>query len=189
MRHDIFSAKFLFLDRDGVINVRPMNDYVKTKDEFKFEKKVLEALAILAKHFERIFVVTNQQGIGKTLMTEKDLKDVHAYMLELVTKAGGKIDEIYYCPHLHTDNCFCRKPSVGMALKARKQFPEIRFLKSVMVGDTLNDMTFGKKAGMKTVLISQEDNLQLEHPRKIDAKFGSLFDFAMYIENHTKFAH
>jgi len=76
----IKDARYLFLDRDGVINVRLIDDYVKRKEEFEFLEGSLEAFKIFAKHFDKIVVVTNQQGIGKGLMSEGDLEKIHSYM-------------------------------------------------------------------------------------------------------------
>ena len=69
----------LFLDRDGVINKKLENDYVKTIDEFEFLPQVLEAIKQFSSHFQKIVIVTNQQGISKKLMTENDLEKVHQY--------------------------------------------------------------------------------------------------------------
>ncbi len=84
----------LFLDRDGVINKRLVGDYVKKTEEFVFLDGVLEAIATLSTKFNRIFIVTNQQGIGKGLMTEKDLKQVHDSMEKEIVEHAGKIDRI-----------------------------------------------------------------------------------------------
>ncbi|HLG02780.1 MAG TPA: HAD family hydrolase [Bacteroidia bacterium] len=145
----------LFLDRDGVINVRFDGDYVKNVRQFKFLPGVLGALARISKKFGRIIVVTNQQGIGKGIYTHEDLSTIHAYMKSEVEKAGGRIDAIYYAPDLAAENSPRRKPGIGMALQAKKDFPEIDFSKSVMAGDTESDMLFAQNAGMKAVYIGQ----------------------------------
>lgn len=88
----------LFLDRDGVINRRLVNDYVKSWTEFKFEAGTLEAVAKFSTVFGHIFVVTNQQGIAKGLMTEADLYAIHNQMIIEVEKAGGRIDQVYFVP-------------------------------------------------------------------------------------------
>jgi histidinol-phosphate phosphatase family protein len=163
----------LFLDRDGVINEKLKNDYVKNWDEFKFKDGALEAIAGLKQIFGRIFVVTNQRGVGLGLLTEEQLSKIHDNMLEEVSKVSGRIDQIYYCTAVD-DSSEYRKPNIGMGLKAKSNFPEIEFSKSVIVGDSISDMEFGKKLGMKTVFIRNgcdkieiDDFLQLE----------SLFDF------------
>lgn len=164
----------LFLDRDGVINYKIENDYVKNWSQFKFLPDALKAIRVLSKIFGKIIIVTNQKGIGKKLMTEEDLKKIHRCMLIEILKTGGKIDKIYYCPCNIDDNCRCRKPNIGMALQSKKDFPEINFFKSIMVGDSFSDMEFGKKLGMLTILISK--NLECNSTMKnVDFVFKDLF--------------
>lgn len=169
----------LFLDRDGVINHRLMDDYVKNWSEFQFEPGVPEAIALFSKIFRRIFVVTNQQGIGKNIMSVDDLLNIHHKMRSEIEAAGGRIDKVYYCPHLRTDDCNCRKPRIGMALQAQSDFPEIDFSQSIMVGDTPSDIEFGKRAGMHTVFISKEEN----SPPHTDWQFPSLHNFATHLHS------
>jgi len=153
---DILKTKrFLFLDRDGVINAHRPNDYVKAVDEFIFLPEALESLCELSNHFERVVIVTNQRGVSKGKMSESALKEVHAYLLNQVENAGGKIDAIYYSIHLD-DNHPYRKPNGGMALEAKNEFPEIDFYKSIMIGDSRSDIEFGKRLGMTTILIKKE---------------------------------
>jgi histidinol-phosphate phosphatase family protein len=138
----------LFLDRDGVINEKLDNDYVKNWGEFKFKEGALQAIAGLGKIFGRVFVVTNQRGVGLGLMTEEGLNEIHDRMHSEVIGASGRIDKIYYCTVV--DNCAeCRKPNIGMGLKAKSDFPEIEFSKSIMVGDSISDIMFAKNLGMK----------------------------------------
>jgi len=169
----------LFLDRDGVINRRIPGDYVKTIDQFEFLPGVLDALTIFSKAFSRILVVTNQQGIGRGVMTHSDLNTIHDWMIEEAARNGGRIDKIYYSPDLNNRGSFTRKPGVGMALAARKEFPEIRFNKSVMAGDTFSDMLFGKRLDMLNVLITNdpmEIRVCSELPRFV---FPDLISFAL----------
>lgn len=147
----------LFLDRDGVINTRIVDDYVKTWNEFEFMEGVLDALKLFSTFFGKIVVVSNQQGVGKGLMTFEQLNAIHKKMNEVISANGGRIDNIYTCPFKKEDRSIYRKPSVGMGLQAKKDFPEIHFKKSLMIGDSDTDMIFGKRLKMKTVFIS--DNL------------------------------
>lgn len=147
----------LFLDRDGVINKKLENDYVKTIDEFEFLPQVLEAIKQFSTHFHKIVIVTNQQGISKKLMTENDLEKVHQHLLEKINKYGGKIDAIYHAPQLAEENSTMRKPNIGMAMAAKKEFPSIDFKKSIMVGDSISDMEFAKNANMLGVLIGESE--------------------------------
>jgi D-glycero-D-manno-heptose 1,7-bisphosphate phosphatase len=163
----------LFLDRDGVINEKLDNDYVKNWGEFKFKEGALQAIAGLGKIFGRVFVVTNQRGVGLGLMTEEGLNEIHDRMHSEVISASGRIDKIYYCTAV--DNCAeCRKPNIGMGLRAKKDFLEIEFSKSVMIGDSISDMEFGKNLGMKTVFI--RDKSKYEEVGCL-LNFNSLIDF------------
>lgn len=166
----------LFLDRDGVINRRIVDDYVKHPDEFHFLDNVPPAVALLSSVFGRIIVVTNQQGIGKGLYTHDDLQRVHDKMLASLEQAGGYIDAVYYAPQLASEQSLMRKPGIGMASAAKEKFPAIDFARSVMVGDTKSDMQFARNAGMIAVLCGSDD-------QKIDAdlRFASLAEFASYI--------
>jgi histidinol-phosphate phosphatase family protein len=173
----------LFLDRDGVINQRIPGDYVKTPDQFIFIPGVLEALSILKNHFSPIVVVTNQQGIGRGLMSHNELDMLHEGMLQSIHKSGGRVDAVYTSPDLKNSGSFTRKPAVGMGLRARKQFPSIRFRKSIMAGDTYSDMLFGERLGMVKVLISND-------PRDIracgelpDYLFPDLISFARSLDS------
>ncbi len=167
----------LFIDRDGVINVRIIDNYVKKPSEFVFIDGSLEAIVIFKKLFYPILVVTNQQGIGKGLMSIDDLSLVHKKMNDDIVKAGGKINKIYFCPDLANSNSKNRKPEIGMALQAKLDFPEIDFKKSIMVGDSISDMKFGKNARMKTVFIGDK-NIAVINKDIIDYSFSSLLEFA-----------
>ncbi len=167
----------LFLDRDGVVNVRPVNDYVKTVSEFIFIEGVPETIKQLNKIFKYTFIVTNQGGIEKGLMTEQNLKQIHGYMTDELKKKTAYVDDIYFCPFRAEKKHFLRKPNVGMALKAKRKFSDIDFKKSVMVGDALSDMLFGKRLGMITVFIAPDLKEVRQQPHLIDYHFKSLFDF------------
>jgi D-glycero-alpha-D-manno-heptose 1-phosphate guanylyltransferase len=168
----------LFLDRDGVINVRIIGGYVTKTSEFEFIDKAKEAIGILSCYFKHIFVVTNQQGIGKGLMTATDADDIHNYMISSIKKNGGKIDKVYICPALAAENHIDRKPNPGMAVKAAKDFPDVDFNNSFMAGDSQSDIDFGKNAGMKTISIGSE-MLGANH------NFSSLHDFSQFIINNS----
>ena len=174
----------LFLDRDGVINRRLPGAYIKNWDQFEFLDGVLEALAILAPLFHPIVVVTNQQGIGKGLMTAADLENVHQKMLVEVTNAGGRIDAVYYCGDLVSQQPNCRKPQPYMAHQAKKKFTQLKFSDSIMIGDSLSDLEFGARLGMTTVLIETklEELEKIAKAEKeglrIDYRFQGLLEFA-----------
>lgn len=167
----------LFLDRDGVINKRLPGDYVKKWEEFEFLPGVKEALAKLSDRFQRIVLVSNQQGIGKGLMTEADLKETHLKMTAEIALAGGRLDAIYFCPELASNDPECRKPRPGMAYQAQKRFPEIDFSKSIMVGDSESDMEFGLNLGMQCFFVST-----VPYPGCF--RVNSLWDFSLLFNTH-----
>lgn len=173
----------LFLDRDGVVNTRIMDGYVRRWAEFEFVPGVLDALRTLAAWAPHIVVVTNQQGVGKGLMTPLDLEDVHERMRRAVADAGGRIDEILSCPHLADDDCECRKPKTGMAESYLNAHPEIDASLSVMVGDTDSDIEMGRRlgaltGGCLTVRIDAHDDALAA------MTFATLADFAAAIAPH-----
>jgi D-glycero-D-manno-heptose 1,7-bisphosphate phosphatase len=172
----INNIQTLFLDRDGVINKRLVDDYVKNWAEFEFLPGVTESLKILSGIFDRIIVVTNQQGVGKGRMTEKQLNTIHENMKTAVKRAGGRIDAVYYCTDLKDKPGNCRKPSIAMFNKAKTDFPEIDASKSIMVGDSQSDIDFGNNAGMFTVFIGNEN-------KTANVCFSSLKSFADAVAN------
>lgn len=182
MAGPIASLPALFLDRDGVVNVRTPGDYVRVPEMFVPAAGLTEAMPLLALHFGHIVVVTNQAGIGRGRMTEADLTAVHQKMFDLVQAAGGRIDGIYHCPHAPDVGCGCRKPATGLAWSALADFPGIDFENAWMVGDSASDIAFGQTLGMRTALITGklEEAEQLAG-MKIDFRFGSLLQFARFI--------
>lgn len=143
----------LFLDRDGVINVQLIGDYVKTADELVLRDDFLQAIPVLKKHFRRFIIITNQQGIAKGICTTQQVEAVHQHLTRQLSSYGLCISAIYFCPHLAGAGCGCRKPETGMMRRALADFPEIQLDQSFMVGDSLTDMQFGKNAGTRTVFI------------------------------------
>lgn len=167
----------VFLDRDGVINVERPGDYVLNWDQFQFSEGALKAIEMLHQKVGYIFVVSNQRGVGKGLMSEMDLKNIHDQMEKEVLKSGGHIDAIFYCTHIENLH-FYRKPNPGMAYQAFQEFPQIDPQKCIMAGNKLSDMRFGRSAGMFTVYItSTNPEVALPHP-DIDASYPSLLAFA-----------
>jgi D-glycero-alpha-D-manno-heptose 1-phosphate guanylyltransferase len=167
----------LFLDRDGVINQEKEGAYVLNKDEFKFLEGMPELFEILSNKFKYIIIVTNQRGIGKGLMSEKDLDSVHQEMKKRIEKIGGHINAIYFAPDTDSKN-FYRKPNIGMAIKAKQEFPDIDFGQSIMVGNNYSDMLFGKSAGMYTIFIKTTiKNIPVACLPNIDKTYNCLQEF------------
>jgi D-glycero-D-manno-heptose 1,7-bisphosphate phosphatase len=145
--------KTVFLDRDGVINRNPPNKgYVRMWTEFTFIPNALKAIQELTQNGYRIFVITNQAGIGRGLYSEETLKDIHRRMVTGIAKAGGKIDAVYYCPHHPEAGCECRKPKPGM-LKRAAQEHNINLSSAYFIGDATTDIIAGRRAGTATFLV------------------------------------
>jgi len=170
----------LFLDRDGVINVEKEDSYIFHYGEFQFYEGALEALKHFAEVFGHIVIVTNQRGVGKGWMTVADLQEIHDRMVAAIVAAGGRIDRIYFADSL--DNAHpLRKPQPGMAHAARKDLPAIDFTRSIMIGNNISDMEFGRNAGMYTVFLKTTSPGQPLPHISIDLAFNSLYDFAKHL--------
>lgn len=181
---DILSSKpeidkgwTLFLDRDGVINVESVGSYITSWSEFKFHDGVLDAIKLLSQAFGNIVVVSNQRGVGRGIMTLDALREIHTNMSAEISEKGGRIDKVYSSiATLDTDHN--RKPNVGMGLQAQEDFPTIDFKRSIMVGNSLSDMEFGKRLSMYTVfLTTKHEPVQLPHDL-IDEQYSSLYAWA-----------
>ena len=148
--------KVVFLDRDGIINEKPPeHQYVTQWKDFKFIPEIFDTLSALIKKDYKLVIVTNQQGIGKKLFNEQQLYDIHARMNEEFGKRDIKIEKIYYCPHLESDGCNCRKPQPGMLYRAQNELPFIIDMdNSFILGDSIRDVQAGKAFGIKTVLFN-----------------------------------
>ncbi len=145
--------KTVFLDRDGVINRNPPNmGYVRRWTEFSFIPNSRRAIRELTQDGYRIFVITNQAGIGRGLYSEESLKDIHCRMVTDITEAGGAIEAVYYCPHHPDAGCECRKPKPGM-LKRAAQEHNVNLSSAYFIGDTTTDIQAGKRAGTMTFLV------------------------------------
>ena len=167
----------LFLDRDGVINVENVGSYVMNWDEFEFCEGALAALKELSEVFGTIVVVSNQRGVGRGLMTLDSLKDISTNMVKVITGAGGRIDKVYAATAVN-ENDHNRKPNTGMAMQAKEDFPLIDYKRSVMVGNAMIDMEFGKKLAMHTVFITtKHEPVGLPHDL-IDEQHPSLAAWA-----------
>ena len=141
----------IFLDRDGVIN-RERSDYVKSWHEFVFLPGALQALRKLATLQWPIIIITNQSAIGRELMTDETVADIHHRMLAAISKAGGRIDGIFVCPHHPRDGCNCRKPLPGLLHHAARSH-KIHLPTSYFVGDAVTDLLAAQAAGCRSILV------------------------------------
>jgi histidinol-phosphate phosphatase family protein len=161
-----------------VINKRIPGAYIGSIREFVFIPGALEGIASLSRVFKRVIVVTNQQGIGKGLITAEQVEDVNNFMVAEIKKYGGRIDQVYVCPDLSSDVPNCRKPNPDLAYRAKNDFPDIEFEKSIMIGDSTYDMIFGKNLGMKTVLIPTKQEEMIRYCSiSVDWRISGLWEF------------
>ncbi len=146
-------SRAVFLDRDGVINQRPVEgEYVTRWDDFHILPGVAEGIALLNRADFSVIVVTNQRCVAKGLMTEADLQKMHERMTNILARAGANIAATYYCPHEIEPRCDCRKPAPGMLLTAARS-RGIDLRASWMIGDSDNDVEAGVNAGCKTARV------------------------------------
>jgi len=159
-----FRGWTLFLDRDGVINERTPGDYVKSMDEWVYCDGALEAISKLSKIFDRIIVVTNQQGVPLGRMSSYALDLIHQNLRDDVRSIGGHIDAIFASLDLKEKLNNSRKPNPAMAHWAQRAFPDIDFTKAIMVGDSASDIEFGQGLGMRTACVDGkfEDTADIE---------------------------
>jgi len=147
------SLKTVFLDRDGVINRKmPEGKYVSHWDHFEILPGVPEAIATLNQRGLRVIVVTNQRGVALGLYTRAHVEMIHAQLQQQLAESGAWIDKFYFCPH-DKHECNCRKPRPGLFEQAQADFPEIEPSTSIIFGDSLSDIEFGKNLGLHTVFI------------------------------------
>ena len=143
--------KIVILDRDGVIN-HDRDDFVKNSLEWVPLPKAAEAIALFSQAGWRVVVATNQSGIGRGLFDMHALNAMHEKMHHLISKAGGRIDAVFFCPHKPEAGCSCRKPAPGMVLEVAERFsvkPESLWL----VGDSLRDLEAVADVGGRAILV------------------------------------
>lgn len=170
----------LFLDRDGVINRQIVGDYVRDWADFDWLPNALPALVALRQWAPHLVVVTNQQGIGKGLMTAQDVKAIHQNVQAAISLEGMAIDDFRVCPHLESVNCSCRKPRAQLVLDWLSEHPYVDPSLSIMVGDSATDIELARNVAEVTghcagIRIGEEPS---DVDKLADASFNSLWDFA-----------
>jgi D-glycero-D-manno-heptose 1,7-bisphosphate phosphatase len=143
--------KLVVLDRDGVINF-DSTEYIKRPEEWRPIPGSMEAIARLHRHGFRVFVVTNQSGVGRGLFTLATLERIHDRMRAAVTAAGGAIEGIYFCPHEPTAGCDCRKPGIGL-LRRLEQERSLSLAGAPLVGDKWSDLVAARAVGARPILV------------------------------------
>ena len=174
--------KAFFFDRDGTLNVDTV--YINKPDNIILFQKVAETLKLIKSMEYYIFIITNQSGIGRRLITPEEYRSVNNKFLSLFD--DRLVDEILYCPHIPEVMCQCRKPEILLVEVAREHY-SINYRKSYFVGDKISDIQCGKKLGMKTILIADEytdddmlDLSSIERPDFVIKSISEIEDLLSY---------
>lgn len=181
--------KIVILDRDGTINEE--KNYLYKIDEFVFTYKAKEAIKLFKDNGYKVIVITNQAGVARGYYQEKEVKKLHEWINEELTKFGTKIDEFFYCPHHPTEginkykiSCKCRKPNTSLYEEVIEKY-DVDVSKSYVIGDKITDLIPGNKLGFKTILVEtgygKEESLK-ENFYKM--KFKNLYNASLYINNN-----
>lgn len=141
-----------FLDRDGIINTDV--GYAYLQDQIKFTEGIFKLCRKMHELGYLLIIVTNQSGIGRGLYTEKDFHNLMEWMQKVFEREKCPLTAYYFCPHLPTDKCRCRKPKIGMLKKAKKDW-KIDMRCSVMIGDKETDMQAARAAGVGVKWLSK----------------------------------
>jgi D-glycero-D-manno-heptose 1,7-bisphosphate phosphatase len=145
------SMKLIILDRDGTIN-EDRDDFVKTPDEWVPIPGALEAIARLNHAGWHTVVATNQSGLGRGTFDMATLNAMHTKMNQLLAKQGGRIDAVFFCPHVPEELCHCRKPMPGLFEQIGERFG-VALHDVPVVGDSLRDLQAGAAVGCRPHLV------------------------------------
>lgn len=143
--------KLVILDRDGVINIESIN-FIKNPAEWQPIVGSLEAIALLNQNGFRVVVATNQSGVGRGLYDMATLNAIHDKMHRAVSQVGGRIDAVFYCPHIADADCDCRKPKTGMIDEIGRRFG-VHLIGVPAVGDSLRDLQSYADSGCQPILV------------------------------------
>ena len=151
VEREMFGQRAVLIDRDDTIAKDV--PYCSDPDLFNVYDFVPDAVRRLNEAGYLVIVVTNQSGIGRGYFDVATLDRIHAKMVAAIEAGGGRIDDIFYCPHTPDDRCACRKPEVGMGLAAVAKHC-IDPSRSFMVGDSDRDMEFARRLGCRGIQVS-----------------------------------
>lgn len=184
--------KAIFIDKDGTLI--PDVPYNVDPGLIRLQPGAAAGLKELQQQGYLLVVISNQSGVARGYFKEEALKGVEARIRALLEPEGVYLDGFYYCPHYpgapvreYAVDCECRKPKAGMLLQAARDFG-IDLSRSWMIGDILNDVEAGKKAGCRAVLIDNgnETEWQLDEWRQPDYQAADILDAARFILRMVK---
>lgn len=172
----------LFLDRDGVINKKINNGYVLKWEQFEFKPDFIHFIQKHRQRFKKAIVITNQRCVGKRLISENELDEIHKNMIEHLKKYDVRVDKVYHCPDID-DSSPCRKPNTGMFSNAKKDYPEIELNRNDwFLGDSESDMIAGQRSGLRTILVSGTNPIKLRALEQADFLVKSLVELDSFFE-------
>jgi len=168
--------KLVILDRDGVIN-QDSDHYIKSPEEWIPIEGSLKAIARLNHAGYRVYIATNQSGLGRGLFRIETLHAIHQKMVEAIEAHGGHVEAILFCPHTPEEHCDCRKPNAGLLLEIAKRANQN--LKDVpVIGDSFRDIQAAWAVNATPILVKTgKGQLTLDmHERELldIAKFNDL---------------
>lgn len=143
--------RLVILDRDGVIN-QNSDSYIKSPEEWIAIPGSLEAIARLSREKYVVVIITNQSGISRGFLTINMLNRIHQKMFSELSRFGGDISAIFFCPHSEKENCNCRKPAPGLFFRLAERL-NVDLREVHAVGDSLRDMQAATAASAKPVLV------------------------------------
>jgi len=145
--------KLLLIDRDGVINYKaPKGEYISRWEDFEWIPDTREAMKQLSQHGIQFIVISNQAGIARGMIEQKEMERIHHCMKENFRKDGIEILDIYVCPHHWDEGCSCRKPKPGMLYQASKDHL-FRLDKTLFIGDDPSDSVTAERAGCASIFV------------------------------------
>ena len=146
------SERFILLDRDGVINEAVRDDYVTNADMLRLLPGAAKAIAALNRRGYKVLVLSNQQCVGKGIITMQELEALSQALREGVEQEGGIITDFFYCPHLADDDCTCRKPKPGLILQAQERYG-FNLNETYFIGDSYSDLETAARAGCPSIFV------------------------------------
>lgn len=159
------TLKIVVMDRDGVIN-EESDEFIKSPDEWIPIEGSLEAIARLNQAKVKVFIASNQSGIGRKFLDYETLNEIHRKMLVELAQFGGHVSGIFICPNLKGQ---CRKPNPGMLADIERR-SGLTLKKSPLIGDSLRDIEAAMAFGLEPILVRTGNGSVTSHSKLLPKK-------------------